>query len=1449
MTDGRQALPVGTQLTFEDGRCYCITGEPIGYGGGSILYPAAMQSGNGEEFAGNSIPYVIKECYPVSFGRKYHRQANGEIIPERDTEDERAYLHRVKEMQIREGILTQEIYQTALRMLPVRECSQHILMRLPEGEPAWINNTVTVMDSLVEKGRSIREWLGQQRRFAPELAFRIIQQLLYALQEVHRAGYLHLDIQDGNVFLHGSLGEKNELVTLIDFGSARPLVEGRTPPITDRVLFTSVGFSAPELFKHNDGSLQLGPEADLYSVGCLTYMLLTGDRPTQHTLLSKSGKYLKPNHLSRMKCPVHLVDRVQTILRRALEPDPENRYHSVEEMLEQVTELIHALRPYQSDICATDYDAFVCYKHGRVDSDAALTLQRALENYRPPRGLHKKEKPFQRVFVDEGELSSCADFGEQIREALKNSAWLIVICSPDTPSSPWVEKEIEQFLKFHDRSRILAVLTGGDPETSFPAQLMGAGEEEQVLAADARGDTLAAVKRKLRGDALLKLAAPMLGTSFDSLKQRQKLYTLQKAVVAAVAGVLFMAGFAAYAQNRASVIENQKELLAAEFETSLLNESRFLTQQALRRLEENDVSSALELALAALPSEEQERPVLPEAQYVLSQALALYRTPVSMENTATLVRTTLTDNVKIFADACGDYLFTFGNIEGGLEVWRGEDLSLAWTFQEGDWIKTREDLLVPGEDMLIAYESTELLALNYSTGEICWQVKTDPLDDDAFAAAVHWTTDTAEWILGVCLSPDGNNLLICTCDEKSVWTEEEKQTFSFRLIDSRSGELLQYWPDAFVLPDGPWIRGSIGRIALSSDGSHAALVLADSRKEHLFVEDESVVLLDLKSGKSRLLPGNRGMVDALFFLEHDGLALLRHSGGRWGFDNTVSQEPIQCQLECYDLSDGSQRWKLSQTSGEDYAEGARIVLRPYEIGERSGQGVLFIFGDQVLLLEPDSGELLRHYDMTNLILDVQYMENGIAAMCADGQKNLVSFALEGTRGYQLLDEQLGMACLRGDRLYSLKKTNRISTYRLQKYRLGVGDNSYRELFALETSDFFYEKIIESREGAQIVLLSDGYLITIDPDTGYNRRYAVPEFGHFFYPRQCLGLSEDGTQLYLYSDYSSGPDDSTEYYALELDTGELRSLGTAPIPLETFLMYDDIFLRGQMYMLVSCHNETGDNILVFSWNLESGEIREVWRCEAEKTFSTNEEGQSEGWCYYRPQSLLWEEERTCLSFAVSRDGTEEFAAALVQLNLKTGEVRTTQLAPVLFEALEGAPELTVDYTGISNYGSSPDGRFTAFRCQNTICIIDDAGGECIRLPLKKEPDAVCFAANGKELLVLEPDLLSLYSLPNGIELGTVTLSDYCTNYGDGTLYLLDQDTVLFLKSGGGLLIDLSQAKPTVCAELPQCIGYDAKRELFFTSDPAQGITVGSFPHHSLEEMLALGRERLAQVQIP
>ena len=114
------------------------------------------------------------------------------------------------------------------------------------------------------------------------------------MKEVHEAGFLHLDIQDGNVFIKGSLSEEDNLVSLVDFGAARPVCEdGLCPVIRDRALFSTMGFESPEIVGHNDGTLRLGAEADLYSVGYLLLLMLTGKRYTQRELDSANiGLYL-----------------------------------------------------------------------------------------------------------------------------------------------------------------------------------------------------------------------------------------------------------------------------------------------------------------------------------------------------------------------------------------------------------------------------------------------------------------------------------------------------------------------------------------------------------------------------------------------------------------------------------------------------------------------------------------------------------------------------------------------------------------------------------------------------------------------------------------------------------------------------------------------------------------------------------------------------------------------------------------------------------------------------------------------------------------------------------------------------------------------------------------------------------------------------------------------------
>ena len=156
---------------------------------------------------------------------------------------------------------------------------------------------------------------------------------------------------------------------------------------------------------------------------------------------------------------------------------------------------------------ASEYDAFISYKHGPVDSAAARALQKNLEHFRVPIVAGRRSERIRRVFLDEGELSATAAFSARIQQALKNARWLIIICSPATKNSPWVNLEIESFIKYHDRDHILAVMTSGEPVDIFPDAFIGSGNlPDEMLAADARGETAQEVVKKLRGDTLLRSA-------------------------------------------------------------------------------------------------------------------------------------------------------------------------------------------------------------------------------------------------------------------------------------------------------------------------------------------------------------------------------------------------------------------------------------------------------------------------------------------------------------------------------------------------------------------------------------------------------------------------------------------------------------------------------------------------------------------------------------------------------------------------------------------------------------------------------------------------------------------------------------------------------------------------------------------------------------------------------
>jgi MTH538 TIR-like domain (DUF1863) len=194
--------------------------------------------------------------------------------------------------------------------------------------------------------------------------------------------------------------------------------------------------------------------------------------------------------------------------------------------------------PAASIVSEFQYDAFVSYTgsentnrgEAQFDRQVAERLCRALETYRTPRSLvrgaaHSPPVPrrLKKIFRDREELSASSDMEASLVEPLRNSRFLIVVCSPRARRSKWVSQEIATFAQLRGEDHILTLLVEGEPEEAFPSALirrLPSGEKVLPLGADIRAATKRESFRLLKREKL-RLLAPMLGCRFDDLRQRE----------------------------------------------------------------------------------------------------------------------------------------------------------------------------------------------------------------------------------------------------------------------------------------------------------------------------------------------------------------------------------------------------------------------------------------------------------------------------------------------------------------------------------------------------------------------------------------------------------------------------------------------------------------------------------------------------------------------------------------------------------------------------------------------------------------------------------------------------------------------------------------------------------------------------------------------------------------
>jgi hypothetical protein len=136
-----------------------------------------------------------------------------------------------------------------------------------------------------------------------------------------------------------------------------------------------------------------------------------------------------------------------------------------------------------------------------------------MEGYRVPRRLARElslPRRVGRIFRDEEELAASSDLSAGIRRALEASDILIVVCSPRTPGSRWVDAEVEHFRQLGRADHILAFLIEGEPAEAFPVSLGKIRRSEMAPAhpADMAGNPLEALAADVRPQRYIGRNAP-----------------------------------------------------------------------------------------------------------------------------------------------------------------------------------------------------------------------------------------------------------------------------------------------------------------------------------------------------------------------------------------------------------------------------------------------------------------------------------------------------------------------------------------------------------------------------------------------------------------------------------------------------------------------------------------------------------------------------------------------------------------------------------------------------------------------------------------------------------------------------------------------------------------------------------------------------------------------------
>ena len=603
------------------------------------------------------------------------------------------------------------------------------------------------------------------------------------------------------------------------------------------------------------------------------------------------------------------------------------------------------------------YDAFISYSHSDPDAQIARKLHSLLEHYHIPKKIQRitGKKRFARVFRDREELTLSPDLGANIKSALEHSEFLIVVCSPRSVKSEWVQKEIRTFLESHEKEKILAILADGEPEEAFPGilcyreekRVLENGEEVVVrietepMAADVRGKDQKERDHKLKQE-FLRIAAPILSCTYDSLRQRHREYMFRRMMAAAGAGTAAALLFSIY-------VLYQSQETKARYEEARRNQARYLSGISGELLQGGDRERALLTALAITPEDEDAvDPVVPEQMYALNNALYTYDhsntisfkpdTAYRMEGQAVyLEQDTICLNEEETGCFCTDQL-------GNAYVLNPENGECLWKITQQDISEAEGEpftrfIPASGTKAVLLTES-QILLVDWKTQktEKSVRIEGDGSHIDPVACAVR-------------------DRLVVVADGQKIW-----------VYDLASGTCIQ--EKYYVQEEGENYK--LNALSFSEDGEEILLGVED----RVYTQEEpqrGLLRFQVKSGGLELMAAE--CAEEVLALP-DGLTAAVHYIYTDTKERTEDAPRKRNYIAVYDTGTGERIWKSEEYITEAFSNTCILSAETMEM-EGEEQEVLFAsVKNKVTAYKLETGEVIQEKSYAEDVINIQKYDPG-----------------------------------------------------------------------------------------------------------------------------------------------------------------------------------------------------------------------------------------------------------------------------------------------------------------------------------------------------------------------------------------------------------------------------------------------------------------------------------------